>query len=301
MRLKLQHPGLGMSVALCFLVIGLQMAISTPIYILDEVLKRTTGGSFSGFASQPLMMALVNVLAFAGTLWLALYLNRLSFWKAFEWQRLSLGQVLGLVVMVLGCIVIISEADNLLRRVLPVPKWFTDMMKDFLKDGDPFSRFFLLVIVAPFTEELLFRGLILRGLYKRFGGLVAILLSSLLFGLVHLNPWQFVTALLLGLILGWAYLRTGSVWLCVLGHALVNGAFFLVTTLEPQIPGMAPTHEDTTVAFQPWWLDVAGVALVGTGIWLFHRATLTPPVEDPEDPPVIANYRPPLPPIIPSM
>lgn len=300
MRLRLKQPGFWLSVALSLMVIGLQTTLSMPVYMLDMASKQMGLGALAGFASHPLTLAMINLLAVGATIAFGLFLNRMRFWTAFEWRPPSLGQVAGLVVAMLGCILVISEADNLLRMVLPVPEWFLKFMETLTSEGHAASRFFLLVIVAPFTEELLFRGIILRGLLGRWNAKRAILVSSLLFALIHLNPWQFVTAMLLGCMLGWVYLRTGSVWLCVLGHAIVNGAFFLSTTLEPNIPGVTPPSGWSEPSLQPWWLDLIGVGLLLAGIWMFRNASSSPPVEDPEDPPVIRDYIPPVPPVIPS-
>ena len=89
--------------------------------------------------------------------------------------------------------------------------------------------FFLLVVVAaPVLEELIFRGIMLDGLLKKYSPIKAILISSILFGLVHLNPWQFITALSFGIFSGWIYYKTKNVSFSIIIHAANNlGAFLL--------------------------------------------------------------------------
>jgi len=82
---------------------------------------------------------------------------------------------------------------------------------------------FTAVIMAPILEELIFRGVILDGLLKKYRATGAIFLSALLFGIVHLNPWQFVGAFLLGLLFGWVYWQTKSLLLTILLHFFNNG------------------------------------------------------------------------------
>ena len=65
----------------------------------------------------------------------------------------------------------------------------------------PVLMFFLLSVAAPILEEMLFRGIILKYLLKKYRPLTAIIISSLVFGLFHMNIWQFVGAGLLGLLL----------------------------------------------------------------------------------------------------
>jgi membrane protease YdiL (CAAX protease family) len=52
----------------------------------------------------------------------------------------------------------------------------------------PFDAVFILVIMAPLTEETLCRGLILNGFLKNYSRRKAMIVSALLFALLHLNP-----------------------------------------------------------------------------------------------------------------
>jgi membrane protease YdiL (CAAX protease family) len=81
------------------------------------------------------------------------------------------------------------------------------------------------VIAAPIGEELLFRGLLYRGLESRLGALGAIVLSSLAFGLIHYPGfgWSRVVATgCLGLLFGWLRWRTGNTGVTVVAHAATN-------------------------------------------------------------------------------
>lgn len=90
------------------------------------------------------------------------------------------------------------------------------------------------VMVAPMTEELLFRGLVLQAMQERLRFWPANLLTSALFMLAHYPIWllagQHPMALLLNsafvfaasLLFGYAYRRTGSLWAPMLIHAVIN-------------------------------------------------------------------------------
>ena len=81
-------------------------------------------------------------------------------------------------------------------------------------------------VAAPVLEELLFRGVVLNGLLRNYRPWVGIGQSALLFGLIHFNPAQSVSAALLGLLLGWLFYRTRSLGLCIMVHAINNGIGF---------------------------------------------------------------------------
>jgi len=78
------------------------------------------------------------------------------------------------------------------------------------------------VIAAPILEELIFRGIILDGLLKKYSPTKSILISSLIFGLIHLDRYEFVTALLMGIFIGWVYCRTRSLTFSIIIHAVAN-------------------------------------------------------------------------------
>lgn len=87
-----------------------------------------------------------------------------------------------------------------------------------------------LVMAAPVLEELLCRGLVLGALRGRFGVVAAWLLSSLFFGVLHLQPMLVVNAFVIGLILGYIYILTDSLWATIILHALNNGVAYLMLT-----------------------------------------------------------------------
>ena len=179
-----------------------------------------------------------------------------------------------MILTVVGGDVLLSEADNLFRSIFPAPQFLVEAYRQvFTSQGNLVERIFLLVIVAPVSEELLFRGLILRGLLSRHGPVLAVGLSSLLFALVHMNPWQFVSAFWLGVAFGWFFLRTGSINICILGHAVSNGLFVFFTSLATDIPGLTTAPEAGHVVFQPWWLDAAGALML---LALRYRALVPP-------------------------
>ena len=89
--------------------------------------------------------------------------------------------------------------------------------------------------MAPFFEEWLCRGMVLRGLlnYKKVGtdkrGMhpaAAIAISAFFFAFIHLNPWQAIPAFLMGLVFGYVYYKTGSLKLTMLMH-FTNNTFAL--------------------------------------------------------------------------
>lgn len=86
-------------------------------------------------------------------------------------------------------------------------------------------------IVAPATEELLFRGAMTSGLADS-NPWHAVLLSGLAFALFHMNPAQLLHQFVFGCVLAFAMLRSGSVWVPVIGHMFNNLLALLLMALN---------------------------------------------------------------------
>lgn len=80
----------------------------------------------------------------------------------------------------------------------------------------------LLVIVAPIAEEVVYRGVLLPAVVSRWGMALGLAFSSLLFSAVHLSWVGFVPLAVAGAVFGWLYLRSGSLRVAVVAHALFN-------------------------------------------------------------------------------
>lgn len=96
--------------------------------------------------------------------------------------------------------------------------------------------YFMLCLFAPFVEEVVFRGAILRALLGSIKSRwTCIAISAAVFALVHANPAQMPHALLVGILLGWLYCRTGSILPGVAVHWVNNTITFVACRLLPQM------------------------------------------------------------------
>ena len=125
-------------------------------------------------------------------------------------------------------------------------KQFYDIMVEALSkmtEGPLWSSFLVTAIFAPIFEEWLCRGMILRGLLTKMKPAWAIVISALFFAVIHMNPWQALNAFAIGLIMGYIYYKTGSLWLTMLIHFVNNGTSVLMAQFS--------SFEDTE-----FWIDV---------------------------------------------
>ena len=81
------------------------------------------------------------------------------------------------------------------------------------------------IVTAPLSEEIFYRGLIFGGL-QRWGFWPAALISGAVFSGVHLDPGSLIPFFIIGVVLAWLFWRRGNLWESVAFHVLFNAASF---------------------------------------------------------------------------
>lgn len=128
----------------------------------------------------------------------------------------------------------------------------------------------LLFGVAPgLTEELFCRGFLGRGLVGRYGAVVGVILTSFLFGLMHIDPPHVVATACMGAALHFVYLTTRSLWLPMLIHFLNNSLGVVGAILDKEYPELKELDEATSGHLVPFMLGSA-ILLAAVG-WALYR------------------------------
>ena len=187
----------------------------------------STGGNAILAALVSAFSSVITLVIFLKTKWTPLTRGYLLSkpWGTLLWVALfSLGTIIPLSFLYeqLGI-----EMDENTQQII------TSMMKE------PWG-YVAVGILAPLAEEVVFRGAILRtllGIMSKKNHWVAIIISAALFGLAHFNAAQFINALLMGLLLGWMYYRTGSLVPGILLHWVNNTMAYVLANIMPQSDG----------------------------------------------------------------
>ena len=119
------------------------------------------------------------------------------------------------------------------------------------------------VLIAAITEELLCRGVILKALSVKSVtfGLIA---SSLIFGILHGNFNQIINGFLLGMVIGYAAIKSRSIILPIILHMCANGHAMLLSFLEYKLG-------ESIIVFEVLYIIL--MTIIGTGaiVWLVIR------------------------------
>ena len=160
-----------------------------------------------------------------------------------------------LVMIVTLAAGVLSDA---ITTVLPeMPDWLEEALKS-MTSGTLWVNFLCVSIFAPIFEEWLCRGMVLRGLLDRgVRPIWAILFSAVFFGLIHMNIWQMVPAIILGLIFGYVYWKTRSLKLTMLMH-FTNNTFALILSHIDSLKDM----DNWMQALGQWYWPVLAACLL---------------------------------------
>lgn len=178
------------------------------------------------------------------------------------------------ILATVALVPVVTSLSLLNHLLLPQSGWLHDMaasqdasvnayyaiVMPSLSPADWVVNIAVVAILAGVGEELFFRG-ILQGFALRCGmrGWVAVLVVALFFSLVHFQVSEFVPRLAMGLVLGYAYLLSGHIWLPVVMH-IANNVVALLTYNYP-------------LAFGWQWLVgiVAGAGLIAIALLRKHK------------------------------
>lgn len=216
-----------------FAVVQIAVQVATAyIYAYVEGLefRNVFGGMTVGLYSELLvassvLSSLVTLIIFTACKWTMVSRKYLSSrpWSVLVW----------VVLLSFG---IILPAEWVYEQLqISVPESTEALFEGVMKEP---LGYLAVGIFAPVVEEMVFRGAVLRTLVDMFNRQwhwVAIVLSALLFGVIHMNLAQGLHAFVIGLLLGWMYYRTSSIIPGILLHWINNSVAYLMFHLMPQM------------------------------------------------------------------
>ena len=245
------------ALALAFVAWFIEIVVST---VLRPMLIR--------HGIQPMAAAsVIRVLCYGGVFSFMLHGSRMSYGQLLHPSQASLRATLGMlappILLMVPVILLVDVAMMwVLEQVLPMSDGEARWLSRGISGG--IGSWVLVCAIAPMIEEMFFRGILLRGMLKRYATADAIVYSAFVFGFAHLNVYQFVVAFSMGLFAAVLYCRTRSLWPGIVLHAGLNTGVMVWSTastswVEPQ------------TGFPPVWACVAAVASGVLGAWILRR------------------------------
>lgn len=147
-------------------------------------------------------------------------------WQKNTFKKFNKKTFLCLVLVVIVYRLLYDAFLMPIMMLIPESKMLSDASNTLM--NNPLYLIISACIVAPIIEEIVFRGIVLGGMLKKYSPKVAITISALLFAILHGNIHQGVNTFLLGLILAYVYYKTRSIYLTIFCHFVNNASAFLL-------------------------------------------------------------------------
>lgn len=210
------YPSAGQALLLIVILMAIELLVSIAVFESD-LLAGINEGDVYGFIT-----VVGNGILFVG---LMAY-KRIGYRTLFHPAGHSLTATLTLVtlpilLLVPGLVLFAGTANSLVQWLIPMSADDVARFEEQMAPG--IVPVLFACIAAPVLEEMLFRGVILRSFLRQYSRTFAVLASAGLFALAHMNLYQTMTALAIGIMAGWLYERCRSLWPCILLHATYNG------------------------------------------------------------------------------
>jgi len=234
------------AVLVILLLFALEMVIGAAFY--------DAGAEFlSGDPRAYVIVVLANGVVFS----VLMHFSGLRYGELFHPSKVSVKTTVRwllwpVALVVFGSFWWLNDLINFFGLLLPEDVADYNMLERMMGSG--IVSIITICILAPFLEEMLFRGIILRGFLNHYSSKKAIILSSLLFALFHLNFYQIPFAFVVGCYLGWLFYNSKSLWPCIFAHASFNAGSYIFYSLQIDVD-----RNGILVNFLTFAMSVAGV------------------------------------------
>ena len=152
-----------------------------------------------------------------------------------EGKKLGFGTMIGVISISCALTYIGSIIGQLIGEITAdiMGNAATNPVEETVSVIPPWAILLFVVILAPIFEEIFFRKVVIDRL-RRYGDVPAIIISGVVFGVIHGNFSQFFYAAMLGILFGAVYIHTGKLRHTIFLHMFINfmGSFYTTMMIE---------------------------------------------------------------------
>lgn len=200
---------------------------------IQNVLLEPKNAHISLFAN-----AFASIIAFMLPSFAVAYLSKGKISQNFGFQKIESIKLVGWVILLALAGLLLSGAMATLTEMIPIPvsfkQWAEELEASYKKAmvvmtqmnsiGDLFINLFAVALIPAIVEELYFRGALQKTLSAWSGKpIIAIVVTAIIFSAFHFSYFGFLSRMVLGIVLGFIFEYTRTIWLPILLHFINNG------------------------------------------------------------------------------
>ena len=163
-----------------------------------------------------------------------------------------------------------AKIEEYLKTLEETAKLATEKMLKADSFGGMLFNLLIVALIPAVGEELTFRGVVQQSLTRKMNPHVAIFLSAAIFSFIHFQFYGFLPRMFLGLLLGYMFYITNSLWTSIAMHFANNGTVVVLYYLANK--GIIEDAEHFGETDNVWLIVASAVLTVGIVVWSWRKS-----------------------------
>jgi len=215
--------------------VGVEYAVAHGGMITDRDTMIIADLVMERLLEQTMLLSIISGIVTVIILLIFFAVRRKNLFKEIRLKKLSVGNAILCVIFGLG----LNFAVSFIIGIIPFPESWVDSYIELsgqVTYGSTALMIIATVIIAPIAEEIIFRGLVFTRLRRVLPQVVAVILASAAFGIVHGNIIWFIYTFILALVINFVYIRYQSLLASILLHFGFNAAGTMMSFIPEDVP-----------------------------------------------------------------
>ncbi len=163
-----------------------------------------------------------------------------------------------------------SKLEDLIKNLEETAKVATEKMLNVNTIGGLLLNLVIIALIPAIGEEMTFRGVLQQSLTRKMNPHIAIILSAAIFSFFHFQFYGFLPRMFLGVLLGYMFYITGSLWTSILMHFVNNGSAVVLYYLDNK--GLIEDAEHWGETQSPWIIAASAAITIGLILWSWRKS-----------------------------
>jgi len=246
----------------------LSSKFATLFFILILLLFYYLGLSWQIADLESGLIKTLILLVFLPTL-LIIKIGRLSFKEVLSLKFTRASNYLLILLASIPIFILVTLLSQIINIIYPFPEQYLENFQNlyFLEGRTFLYSLFIIALLPGIVEEVMFRGYFIKA-FREKGIWNSIVISAILFAILHLDIFRFVPVAILGVWMGYLLVKSGSIFLPILAHTANNSLALFIARYGEGIPGIELIISDDMVA---WWTVIPAAILFLVLLAIFEK------------------------------